>query len=867
MSKTNQKPSLDASGLVSLLKVHPEGILKRNQLHSRWSDVNEAIRQARARREIGTYNELIYDQDRLDKDAVAKLADEDQHVGSLPDFLPMVHSILESANEPALVAQDIQTRMGEYFNMGLLSDHSLEKAGIQNLELKLFQPYTDWYYLGGVEHEAAYDYALATAQARQESDWQNVLDWAGDNLREGATEGEDSRAKALARLYSRGQAEAILPLPERIFQIAIRRGLLARKTCPDGAKRMRAMDVHALRDNPEILQNLEDQLEINIFQIRNLTDLKISYLRTLLHNQGIRPTNRTDKSGSQQTVWYRWGDVRTILWPEGDHPTFSDIEIIEDTGGTGREAWWSEKIISIHRDIEERRVRQGEAREQRHREREQQREALRSQMIDNFPNWLRDEEVDQIAYIHVGPTNSGKTHDALQELANAGSGWYLAPLRLLAREMFETLNKMGTYCNLLTGEERIDIPGARVTAATVEMFNPDRSGDCVVIDEAHLVADDQRGWAWTRALVNARAPQLRVITAPHGLPLLTKIFENRGIETQTLIHERMVPLEVATEHWPLHELPRRTILIAFTRRDVLRVKHELQQMGRSVSVVYGALPPEVRLKQAQRFAYEETEICVATDAVGMGLNLPADNVVFTTLDKFDGVQRRRINSSELQQIAGRAGRYGFSTLGTVNGVSKDLLDHIRRIITKPIADLEVARLAPRTDEIVLLEGDLAQRLITWQQLNAIPEALRDILTSTDLTETIELARFLSYQDLMKLGVERALLLVSAPVRHESQEYWIECATAILQNETMPQPPPSPNKINEGRSLKLAEAVIACIDIYLWLGYRESFRHLAENVEGIIEQRADLTREIDLALMRKFDPDAFAWRRGNVYDGF
>jgi ATP-dependent RNA helicase SUPV3L1/SUV3 len=327
----------------------------------------------------------------------------------------------------------------------------------------------------------------------------------------------------------------------------------------------------------------------------------------------------------------------------------------------------------------------------------------------------------------------------------------------------------------------------------------------------------------------------------------------------------MVPLDVAEHPWSLSKLPPRTILIAFSRRDVLRLKYHLQHMGRSVAVVYGALPPEVRLKQAERFANEEVEICVATDAVGMGLNLPADHVVFSTLTKFDGKQQRRIETNELQQIGGRAGRYGFSERGYVGAIDRPLLDTIRRLISRPIPDIKVARLAPRIDEIELLEGDLAQRLMIWQELNAIPDDLKDILTSTDMADRIELSRLLSYEDLVKLGVESAVLLVSAPVRQESQEYWVECATAILRDQELPLPPPSPREISEGFSLKRAEMVMACIDIYLWLGYRRPFQHVVHDTQPVIQQRDALIRDMDIALLKKFNPNTTRFHPDDWYD--
>lgn len=848
-----KKPQIDSDNIVTLVKASQSGVIHRRYLNRYWRRADKAIQEAKAEGKIATIEELIFDPERLDKEAARTLAQNNGAMTGLPNFAFMLRDMLSEPDAPpAVYDHEAADKIGSYFDVDLIERNRLTEAGIGRIDTKLFPPYTTWYYLKSTPHEAAYEYALKEAEKRHNEEWEKILAWAGDELREFASDSESVRGKALARLYSRAQAEVVLDVSSRVFRMLMNRNLLSNRRCPDGVSRIPAYEVHRLRANREKLHSMEDDLDISISQIRIVTDLKASYIKTLLHNRGVRPLSQNYNKGPN-AIWYRWGDVHSVFWPEGNHPLMADVETVEDNNGAGKRELWSDYLVELHKEVTEKRRQQREAKDRRKEERRYQRDALRAQMIDNFPSWLRDEELDQVAYIHVGPTNSGKTHDALVDLANAGSGWYLAPLRLLARENFDRLNRMGVYCSLLTGEERIDIPGSMFTSATVEMFNPNRSGNCVVVDEAHMIADDQRGWAWTQALVKSEASQLHVITAPHGLSLLTRIFDNMGVETQTLHHQRLVPLEVAPEPWPLKKLPDKTLLIAFTRRDVLRLKYALQNYGRTVSVVYGALPPEVRLKQAERFANGEVEICVATDAVGMGLNLPADNVVFSTLQKYDGKQRRRINAGELQQIAGRAGRFGFSELGLVGGIDKPILGTIKRLLNEPIPDLQAARIAPRTDEISLLEGDLAQRLATWQQLNAIPDSLRHILTSTDMDDRLELAKMLSYDDLEKLGVEKALLLVSAPVRTESQEYWVECATAILSDQHLPTPPPSPRVISEGDSLKYAEEVISCIDVYLWLAYREPFQHFVDDPQPVIKQREELTYEMDLALMKRFNP--------------
>ena len=135
--------------------------------------------------------------------------------------------------------------------------------------------------------------------------------------------------------------------------------------------------------------------------------------------------------------------------------------------------------------------------------------------------------------------------------------------------------------------------------------------------------------------------------------------------------------------------------------------------------------------------------------------------------------------AKFSRLLGRAGRFGLSDHGVVSAVDDDMLEFVQRMMKTDIRDEKYARLAPRTDELELLEGDLAQRLMTWKQLNAIPNVLRGIITSTDLEDRIELSQFLSYNDLEKLGMEKALTLVNAPVRKESREFWTECAMADL----------------------------------------------------------------------------------------
>jgi ATP-dependent RNA helicase SUPV3L1/SUV3 len=259
----------------------------------------------------------------------------------------------------------------------------------------------------------------------------------------------------------------------------------------------------------------------------------------------------------------------------------------------------------------------------------------------------------------LGPTNSGKTHFGLSRLAAAESGVALGPLRLLAHEYREALEAQGVPTALSTGEERIERPGSRHTAATVEMCPFRTPVDVAVVDEAQMLADPDRGPAWTAAIMGVPARTVIVLGAPDAAPMLRRIAELCGDPLEEMRLERMGPLTAARTPVPLAEIGRGDALIAFSRREVFALRAELLRRGRSVAVVYGALGPTVRRAEARRFRDGEAEVLVATDAIGMGLNIgPLRRVVFSALSKWDGKQDRPLTVQEIKQIGGRAGRFG-----------------------------------------------------------------------------------------------------------------------------------------------------------------------------------------------------------------
>lgn len=295
--------------------------------------------------------------------------------------------------------------------------------------------------------------------------------------------------------------------------------------------------------------------------------------------------------------------------------------------------------------------------------------------------------------LHIGPTNSGKTFQALERLRQAKNGTYLGPLRLLALEVYEQMHGAGVPCTMRTGQECIEEENSRVTASTIEMADFDENYDIAVIDEAQLVADTDRGHSWTKAILGLRAEEIHICMSPaaeqvvcHLIQLCDDTFEVRRYERKT---------ELICEDRPFafpDDVQEGDALIAFSKKSVLDVAGRLEEAGIASSVIYGSLPPEIRRRQTRMFNEGMTKVAVATDAIGMGLNLPVRRIVFMQTDKFDGVSRRPLRIPEVKQIAGRAGRFGIYDKGCVSALGERELEYIRtlyRVDEEPLTEVNL----------------------------------------------------------------------------------------------------------------------------------------------------------------------------------
>lgn len=349
----------------------------------------------------------------------------------------------------------------------------------------------------------------------------------------------------------------------------------------------------------------------------------------------------------------------------------------------------------------------------------QREKQIRAALLDAIPEHYRDlyplaRQMKRHFYLHLGPTNSGKTYEGVQRLHGAERGVYLGPLRLLAAEQFEALNLDDVPCSLVTGEEQIRVPFSRVQSSTVEMADLKTRYDVAVIDECQMIADRDRGGAWTAAILGLCAEEIHACASPDAEQLLTRIIEECGDELTVIRHERMTPLEVETIGFQFPtSVQQGDALIVFSKARVHAVAAELKTRGYKVSLIYGALPPDVRRNQADRFMKGETEVVVSTDAIAMGMNLPIQRVVFLENEKFDGDSVRLLTDAEIKQIAGRAGRYGKYEIGYVNafGFRKE----IARALARPLLPL-VEGVIGFPDSLLGIPLPLTQILDQWLRM-------------------------------------------------------------------------------------------------------------------------------------------------------
>ena len=273
----------------------------------------------------------------------------------------------------------------------------------------------------------------------------------------------------------------------------------------------------------------------------------------------------------------------------------------------------------------------------------------------------------------LGPTNTGKTHLAIETMLSFDSGMIGFPLRLLAREVYDkVIEKTGPdKVALVTGEEKIIPSNAKYFLCTVESMPIDKYLDFVGVDEIQMCSDHERGHIFTDRLLNLRGNKLTMFM---GSNTIKNIISKLDDDIEFINRNRLSKLSYAG-HKKISRIQRKTAIIAFSAEEVYAIAELIRRQKGGAAIVMGSLSPKTRNAQVQLYQSGDVDFLVATDAIGMGINMDLDHVYFSNLRKFDGKKLRKLNLSEIGQIAGRAGRYlndgNFGITGECKGVSPE----------------------------------------------------------------------------------------------------------------------------------------------------------------------------------------------------
>ncbi|MFT8930926.1 helicase-related protein [Acetobacter syzygii] len=371
----------------------------------------------------------------------------------------------------------------------------------------------------------------------------------------------------------------------------------------------------------------------------------------------------------------------------------------------------------------------------------------------------------------LGPTNTGKTHLALERMLAHSSGIIGFPLRLLARENYERMVRLKGVRSvaLITGEEKIIPPQARWFSCTVEAMPMSRPVDFIAVDEIQLCADPERGHIFTDRLLNARGlSETLFLGADTIAPLMKALI--RGIEIET--RPRLSSLGY-TGHTRLSRLPPRTAIVAFSMAEVYAIAELIRRKRGGCAVVMGQLSPRTRNAQVALYQNREVDYLVATDAIGMGLNMTIDHVAFAGLSKFDGQRHRMLAPAEIAQIAGRAGRGTrdgtFGTTGECPSLPEAMAEAIETHKFEPLpflwwrsSKLSFASpqalydsLCQKTPHPSLRPAEPASDMQTLSALMQTP-AVRTLATTPDHTRL--LWEICQIPDFRKLGIDSHIRL-------------------------------------------------------------------------------------------------------------
>lgn len=498
-------------------------------------------------------------------------------------------------------------------------------------------------------------------------------------------------------------------------------------------------------------------------------------------------------------------------------------------------------------------------------------------------NWYPEARAIQRKVIfHAGPTNSGKTYHAIQRYLSAKSGVYCGPLKLLAHEIFEKSNDAGVPCDLVTGEERtfVDQDGRASghVACTIEMCSVTTPYEVAVIDEIQMIRDPSRGWAWTRALLGLCAEEIHVCGESAAIDFVRELMYTTGEEVEVHNYQRLTPFSILDQALDsLDNLRPGDCIVCFSKNDIYSISRQIEGRGLECAVIYGSLPPGTKLSQAKKFndPDDPCKILVATDAIGMGLNLSIKRIIFNTLVKPNVNEKgekhvETISTSQALQIAGRAGRFSSKFKeGEVTTMHRDDLPVLKEILSQSVEPIETAGLHPTAEQI---------EMFAYHLPHATLSNLVDIFVSLSQVDglyfvcNIEDFKFLA--DMIQhipLNLRSRYVFCTAPINKKLPfvcTTFLKFARQFSRDEPLTfewvcrhigWPSPAPKNIKD---LVHLEAVHDVLDLYLWLSYRfmdmfpdtTFIRQIQKELDQIIQEGVrNITRLIRATDISTTDP--------------
>ena len=446
--------------------------------------------------------------------------------------------------------------------------------------------------------------------------------------------------------------------------------------------------------------------------------------------------------------------------------------------------------------------------------------------------------MDRHFILHLGGTNTGKTYAGFQRLKQARTGGYLAPLRLLALEAQEVLLDAGIDCSLTTGEEEDCRAGDTHVAATAEKLDLKQPYEVAVIDECQMIADRQRGYAWTRAILGVLAPEVHLCAAPEAKDLLLRIIASCGDSYEVEVHHRKTPLVCMNHTVDYTQVQPGDALITFSKIGVLSVAEDLRQAGKAPAIIYGALPYATRRKQMEGFLAGQMDYVVSTDAIGMGLNLPIRRILFMDTEKFDGVERRALKPEEIQQIAGRAGRYGMYDKGYVGATQN--LGAIRAGLNTVVPPLQQA-VTGFSDLVLMVDFDLLEVLTEWNKMPTVEPYVK-----LDITRYLTIISKLREQG-FQLTKEQELRAANIPF-DETEEplraLFFHFLRLHQQGEALPQP-----ELPQEGPRTLPDLELYCRKLDLYFSFAKAFGCPVDE-DALYDRREEVAEEINEILLHR-----------------